>query len=220
MKNIFAVGTGPGAAEYLTLQAADVIKNAGVIFAPDNKGKHAALDTARPLIENKKIILVNFPMGNVKPSDYKTAAEIIITNTPPDGSGVFLTIGDPLIYSTFIYLMPYFENREDINLKIISGIPSFVAAAGKAKRPLTKKGETLILADNFCEDILKNGETAVILKTAKGKQNIIEKLENNDFDYSYIKKLSMKGELILNQNDKEKILADQDYLSLIIANKK
>lgn len=54
MKNIFAVGTGPGAAEYLTLQAVNAIKNADIIFAPDNKGKQMALDTAKEFINGKK----------------------------------------------------------------------------------------------------------------------------------------------------------------------
>ena len=53
MKNIFAVGTGPGSPEYLTLQAVKTLENADLIFAPNNKGKNMALDTVKDFIKNK-----------------------------------------------------------------------------------------------------------------------------------------------------------------------
>ncbi len=53
-----------------------------------------------------------------------------------------MTIGDPMIYSTFIYIMEELEGEgEDIDIEIIPGIPSFVASAAEAKVPLTVKGD-------------------------------------------------------------------------------
>ena len=219
MKNIFGVGTGPGGSEYLTLQAVRTIQSADIIFAPDNEGRHIAFDTAAEFVKNKKIIMLNFPMGKVKNEHYKKTAELIVNEVPDNGSGVFLTMGDPLIYSTFINLMGHLKKLET-NIQIISGIPSFVAAAGKAQIPLIKKGETLAVTDKLSNDIFTIGDSIVLLKTFKEKQKIISEFEKNNFGFTYIKRVSLQDEMILTNRDKEKILNDEDYLSLIIADKR
>ncbi len=219
MKNIFGVGTGPGGSDYLTLQAVRTIQSADIIFAPDNEGRHIAFDTAAEFVKNKKIIMLNFPMGKVKNEHYKKTAELIVNEVPDNGSGVFLTMGDPLIYSTFINLMAHLKKLET-NIQIISGIPSFVAAAGKAQIPLIKKGETLAVTDKLSNDIFTIGDSIVLLKTFKEKQKIISEFEKNNFGCTYIKRVSLQDEMILTNRDKEKILNDEDYLSLIIANKR
>ncbi|MEL3911584.1 precorrin-2 C(20)-methyltransferase [Treponema pedis] len=218
MKNIFAVGTGPGAAEYLTLQAVNAIKNADIIFAPDNKGKQMALDTVKEFINGKKIILLDFPMGFVSQEHYKNAAEMIIEKTEEEKSSVILTIGDPMIYSTFIYLLPYFK-KSKINLKIIPGITSFTAAAAISKTPLAKKGEVLTVTDHLNPLITANSDSIALLKTYKQKETAIGEFEKNGLDYVYIKRASLEGETVLRSNDKQKILTDGNYISLMLARK-
>ena len=109
MKNIFAVGTGPGSPEYLTLQAVKTLESADLIFAPNNNGKNIALDTVKDFIKSKEILFLDFPMGFVSEKDYKTQAAKILSNTKENSNTVILTIGDPMVYSTFIYMMPYFK---------------------------------------------------------------------------------------------------------------
>ncbi|UTC74587.1 precorrin-2 C(20)-methyltransferase [Treponema sp. OMZ 792] len=218
MKNIFAVGTGPGATEYLTLQAVKTLENADLIFAPNNKGKNMALDTVREFINDKKVIPLNFPMGSVPREDYKIKAESIIEETKENSNSVILTIGDPMIYSTFLYMMPYFK-IPGINLQIISGIPSSVAAAGRAQIPLAEKGEILTITDHLSASILNTSTSIALLKTSKQKNLAIKEFEKNGFDYVYVKRATMEHESILSKNEKEKILEDEDYISLMIAHK-
>lgn len=218
MKNIFAVGTGPGAPEYLTLQAVKTIENADLIFAPNNKGKNMALDTVREFIKDKKVIPLNFSMGSVPREDYKIKAESIIKETKENSNSVILTIGDPMIYSTFLYMMPYFK-MPGINLQIISGIPSSVAAAGRAQIPLAEKGEILTITDHLSASILNTSTSIALLKTSKQKNLAIKEFEKNGFDYVYVKRATMENESILSKNEKEKILEDEDYISLMIAHK-
>ncbi len=40
MKRLYGIGTGPGDKELLTIKAIKKIQGAGVVFAPNNKGKH------------------------------------------------------------------------------------------------------------------------------------------------------------------------------------
>ena len=104
MKKLYGIGTGPGDPELLTLKAVKAMEDSSVIFAPNNKGKNMALDTAQEFIRGKEIVLIDFPMGEVTREDYKKAAEIILSKIPSNGLGAFLTIGDPMIYTTFIFV--------------------------------------------------------------------------------------------------------------------
>lgn len=216
MKKIYGIGTGPGDPELLTLKAVRIIQEASVIFAPNNNGKNMAVDTAKEFIGNTKVVFIDFPMGNVTREDYIKAAEIVFSEIPEGKTGAFLTIGDPLIYSTFIYIMEELECKS-INVEIIPGIPSFVAAASECKCPLTVKGDNFLLCDEFDEKLLDNVNSIAILKTSKGKENILNTLDKNNFSYKYIKRATLGGQEIL--TDKEEILKDKNYISLIIARK-
>ena len=213
MKKLYGIGTGPGDSELLTLKAVKEIESASVIFAPNNKGKNMALNTVENFIQGKRIVLLDFPMGKVERKDYINAAEIIYDEIPDGGTGAYLTIGDPMIYSTFIYIMEELEKR-NIQVEIISGIPSFVAGAAKSKTPLTLKGESFLLCDEFNEEILSEVDSICILKTLDNKEEILKTLEKEDYIYKYMKRVTLKNEEIL--TDKEEIFKDRDYISFII----
>ncbi len=217
MEKLYCVGTGPGDKELLTLKAVRIIKGAQIIFAPNNKGKNMALDTVKDYICGKKIVLLDFPMGQVDKSDYEKAAEIIVDGISPEGYGVFLTIGDPMIYSTFIYIMEELE-KSNIDIEIVSGIPSFVAGTALSKAPMVLKGDRFLLCDEELEeDLLDKIDCVCILKTYKDKRTILNTLENKGFSYKYIKRCTLQGEQVL--TDKEDIIKDNDYISYIIARK-
>lgn len=215
MKKIYGIGTGPGASDLLTLRAVNAIKEADIIFAPNNKGKNMSLDTAKEFIGDTKTVLLDFPMGTVKKEDYINAAETIYNSIEEGQIGAFLTIGDSMIYSTFIYIMEILEEK-NIEIQIIPGIPSFVAAACASKVPLTVKGDTFLLCDELTDELDKVSSVAV-LKTFKNKELLLDKLENRDFIYKYIKRVSLEEEEIL--ESKEEILNDKDYISLILGRK-
>ena len=217
MKKLYAVGTGPGDRDQLTLKAVKAMGESSVIFAPNNKGKNAALDTAEDFIKDKEIVLLDFPMGKVTREHYKKAAQIISSKIPIGEKGAFLTIGDPMIYSTFIYIMEELD-EDKIETEIINGIPSFLAASAEMKIPLTLKGDSFLLCDELDDEKAKNYDSIAILKTLKNKEYILDTLEKNNFKYKYIKKVSFEDQEIM-END-EDILKDSNYMSLILARKK
>lgn len=217
MKKLYCVGTGPGDKELLTLKAVRIIKDAQIIFAPNNRGKNMALDTVQDYICDKKIVLLDFPMGKVDKSDYERAAKIIVDGICKEGYGVFLTIGDPMIYSTYIYIMEELE-KSNIDIEIVSGIPSFLAGAALSKTPIVLKGDRFLLCDEeFEEDLLDKIDCVCILKTYKDKRAILNTLENRRFTYKYIKRCTLEGEQVL--TSMEDIIKDNDYISYIIAKK-
>lgn len=217
MKKLYGIGTGPGAADLLTLRAVNVIKDAKVIFAPNNKGKNMALDTVEEYIGDKKVVLIDFPMGSVEAEDYINAANIIHEEIPEGEYGAFLTIGDSMIYSTFIYIMDLL-NQRDIEIEVVPGIPSFVAAAAASKVPLTVKGDNFLLIDEFDNSLLDKADSFALLKTLGAKEDTLDELERNDFSYKYIKRVSLENEEIL--ENKEEIIQDRDYISLILGRRK
>lgn len=211
MKKLYGIGTGPGASDLITVRSARLIENADVIFAPNNKGKNMALDTVREYIKTENIIFLDFPMGKVGPEIYKKNLEIIHENLSDNKSGVFITIGDAAIYSTFINTL-YFD--EEISFEMSPGIPSFLAAADFAGVPLTTKGKNFLLTDDIENANLEFVDRIAILKTYKNKKEVIEKLEAHNFSYIYLENVSAENELIL--REKEEILERENYMSLMI----
>ena len=216
MKKLYGIGTGPGDEDLLTLKAVRAMEESQVIFAPHNRGTNIALDTAKNFIIDKEIVLIDLPMGQVTREDYEKAAKIIWSKIPENKTGAFLTIGDPMIYSTFIYIMEELE-KEEIEIEIVNGIPSFLAAAGVMKLPLTVKGDEFLLCDNLDGDHLNKCNSIAILKTLKNKESILKQLEENNFKYKYIKKISFQDQEVM--EDKASILEDNNYMSLILARK-
>ena len=214
MKKLYGIGTGPGDKELLTLKAIRTMEEASIIFVPNNKGENMALNTARDFIEGKEIVYIDLPMGSVTDNDYKNAAITIINNIADGESGAFLTIGDPMIYSTFTYIMEELKDKE-IEIEVVSGIPSFIAAAASMKSPLTTKGDDFILCDDLEEEKIKGLQSVAILKTLRNKEKTIKILEENNFKYKYIKRVSFSEEQIIENS--QDIIEDRDYISLILA---
>lgn len=215
LKKIYGIGTGPGDPELLTLKAVRKIKEANVIFAPNNKGKNMALDTASQYISDKEIVYLDFPMGKVTEDTYIENARIMEESIKDGEVGAFLTIGDPTYYSTFINMMKHFG--KDVELEIVSGIPSFVGAAGSANVPLAFTGEDFSVIDRIP---MENpvADSLAILKAFKLEEAELDRLEEFGFEYKYIKRASLPEEKIL--EEKDEILKENDYISLILARRK
>ncbi|MBI3814026.1 MAG: precorrin-2 C(20)-methyltransferase, partial [Nitrospinae bacterium] len=120
MNKFYGVGVGPGDPELITLKALKVIKNADIIFTPKAKMKEDSL--AREIVEkvlNEKLVPawckqgkeffeIEFPMTkNVEElkERYLNSARIILQKVNEGKDVAYLTIGDPLLYSTYIYLV-------------------------------------------------------------------------------------------------------------------
>lgn len=213
MRVFYGVGVGPGDSELITLKAINTIKKSDYVFIPKSKGISTARTIAEEYITDKEIIELEFPMGEDNSERYKEAAKVIEDTLKDGETCVFLTLGDPMTYSTYLYLMLRVKEY-DIEIETIPGITSFAAATSRLNIPLTLKGDSFYLCDGKLDmDILKKADSVCILKVNKIKQEIIDKLESEHFDYVYVKRVTREDEQIL--YDKEEILKDNDYMSLI-----
>lgn len=218
MRKFYGVGIGPGDKELITLKGYNAIRSSDYVLMPKSKGKSTAGSIVSEYIEDKTIIELEFPMGEDNKQRYKKVASQIDDILGEEQQAVFLTLGDPMTYSTYMYLMLELKNY-DMDIETIPGITSFGASASRLNTPLTLKDESFYLCDGeIDEEILKKVDSICILKANKHKEDIISKLEKEGFSYTYVKRCTQEEEKIL--YDKEEILKENDYMSLIIGRRK
>lgn len=150
----YGIGVGPGDPELLTIKASKVLGQIDVVAVPESKKEvgSVALDIARPYLkEGVDIITLTFPMIRdeaAKAQIRRNNAMLIAKEIEADRNVAFLTLGDPMLYSTYIYLL---ENMGDMGIDIISvpGIYSFSAISNLLNHPLVKGDESLAVVSEF-----------------------------------------------------------------------
>lgn len=219
MKMLYGVGAGPGDPELLTLRAVRCLCEAQHIFVPRTLPDEPGLaeTIVQEYLAGKHVISCHFPMGADNTERYVQTAKTIEAAILDGETGAFVTLGDPLVYSTYAYTMREAQ-KLGVEVRIVPGITSFTAAAAALAMPITVKNESVYLTDGQVEeDILARVHTACILKVRRHKADTLEKLEKHGFHYTYIRHCSLPQETIL--HDKEAILQDREYMSLLLARK-
>lgn len=190
---LFCVGCGPGDPELLTVKAVDLIKGAEVIFAPTaREGKPSiALSVVEQYIDKStKTASLIFPMVKDRESlkDYwQRNADEIASEVRSGKKVVYLTVGDPALYSTWIYIHRELKKRHpDIEIEVVPGVASIFAIANKAKISLAE-GDEIIAVVPACYDLERVKKTAgacdtvVFLKDGRYFDNVIEMLGQAGF---------------------------------------
>lgn len=230
MATIYAVGVGPGDPELLTRKAERILRSVDVVLAPVSNPADAsvALETIREFIdtERQEIIVHQFPMTADKTRlipAWQEAAALIAAHVEAGRSVAFITIGDPLFYSTFIYLLRIFrEQWPQLPVEIIPGISSINAAAAQAALPLVEGDEKMVVvpATAGIEQIaaaLAHYETVVLLKVKPLFGDILELLQQTGREQRvvFVERVGSPRQKVL--IDFSQIAAHTpDYLSLMI----
>lgn len=210
MSGIFyGVGVGPGDPELLTLKAINAIKSSDVIIAPrtEKKDESTALSIARPYIqEGTEILELVFPMNyNAQAlSDAWVSNKEIILGLLNNGKKVaFLTLGDPMLYSTYMYVYRLLEasSHEIIN---IPGVNSFSAIGNRLGMALAEGGDILSIVpatidDERLERVLAASDNVVLMKVYKNYTEIVEKLHKHGMveNAVMVSKCGLEGEEII-----------------------
>ncbi len=230
MATLYAVGVGPGDPELLTRKAERILRTVDVILAPVSNPSDAsvALSTISEFIDDKRqeIIIHQFPMTSDRTRlipAWQGAAAVIASHAEAGRSVAFITIGDPLFYSTFIYLLRILrEQWPHIKIEMIPGISSINAAASEAALPLVEGDEKMVVipATAGIEQIkaaLADYETVVLLKVKALYADIIELLQTTGCARHtvFVERVGTPRQKVL--TDFSEIAAHvPDYLSLMI----
>ncbi|MBZ9606928.1 cobalt-factor II C(20)-methyltransferase [Clostridium estertheticum] len=220
MAKLYGVGVGPGDKELLTIKAIKTIGKCDVIVVPSamNGGKSIAHEIAEEYINKDSEVLVkHFPMGGEEQESKIYEAFKAVEEKLKAGEDVaFLTIGDPFVYSTYIYLLNYIK-ESGYEVETIPGITSFCACASIANEYLVIGNEPLLILPASRLDTIKDEKFLVIMKVYKVEEEVINHLEAKGYSYVYVKKAGREGQEVL--RSRLDILKNKEYMSLIIAKK-
>lgn len=215
---LYGVGVGPGNEELLTLKAVKIIKKVDTIVAPSARenGNSIALNTARNFIDKgKEVIVKHFPMGgNDQKNKIHLAFKVIEERLKQGKDVAFLTIGDPFVYSTYIYLLKYIKEK-GYNTETIPGITSFCAGASIAGQTIVIGDERLLILPANQVEKINDEKFVVVMKLYKFEEKVLDVLESKGFKYICIRRAYREGQQIL--KNREEILKNRDYMSLILA---
>ena len=208
---LYGVGVGPGDPELLTIKALRLIRESEVIAVPGTNPQETVaykiVKQAYPALDEKELLGLDMPMTK----DAKLLQECLRAGK----SVAFLTLGDPTVYSTYLYVHKRVE-ADGFPVEIISGITSFCAVAARMNMGLVEKAEPLhvIPASYQIEDALKLSGTKVLMKAGKKMGQVKQQLLEQSGEVVMIENCGMEGERCY--RGAEEIPEEAGYYSLII----
>lgn len=230
MTKFYGIGTGPGDSSLLTIKAVDTLKKLDILYTPEaqKEGKSLALSIVEPYLNDKiEIKQKHFPMNfdSVEKIDAWDDIAKEIQMDVEDGKNVgFITLGDPMIYSTYVYIMERLIGK--IEVDTIPGISSFSNIASNQNFPLVMDKEPLIIIPCTTDEekidyALENYSSIVLMKVYKNFEQIINKIEkNNLMDHAILVSNSSLGSEKVYKNLREIDLSKKvSYFSTILINK-
>ena len=195
MPGLIGIGVGPGDPELLTVKAVNAINNADIIMCPASKeDRHSiALSVVSSLIDkskNQEIVKLIFPMTKDKDileETWKKNAKIMAETVLSGKNVVYLTVGDPYLYSTWIYMHKDLkENYPDMEISVIPGIVSMFTFASKVGVSIAEGAEKVAIIPSCYDltsvkEIAKNSESMIFLKDGRYFDQVIQVLKESGF---------------------------------------
>ena len=169
---LWGVGVGPGDPELLTMKAVRVLRQADVVMVPDTSGSEkTALNIVKSYLDGQELVFVKTPMARDRAmldAAYETAAGQICALLDQGKQVAFLTLGDPTIYSTYMYIHERVQQL-GYEVEIVPGVTSFCAAAARLNTSLCQGNEPLLIipASHRHEELLDVPGNKVFMKTGK-----------------------------------------------------
>jgi precorrin-2/cobalt-factor-2 C20-methyltransferase len=233
MAMIYAVGVGPGDPELLTRKAERIIREVPVVCAPTASPADSsyALSIVEPFLDRtrQEVIVQVFPMRKDQEGlaeFWEEAAAEVVEKVRQGRDVAFVTIGDPFLYSTFLYLYRIFRERyPDIPVEVVPGISSVGAAAVAAGVPLGIASERIAIIPAAFEEAnlrqtLEEFDTVVLMKVSRVFDGIYALLQELGLEKNgvFVSRVGSPEEEVV--SDLGSLMGRKlDYLSLLIVKK-
>ena len=219
---VYGVGVGPGDPELMTLKALRIIRENPVIAVPGDSiesslAYHIA-SKAVPELKDKELLAVPMPMTRdrkVLNAAHRKGANAIRAYLDQGKNVVYLTLGDPTIYCSFTYLKRILE-AEGCRVELVSGVPSFCAAAARLKLSLADGDEQIHIlpGSDAVENAANFPGTVVLMKPGRTIPELRSALNDRGQSAWMVSNLGMDSEKtvqgLVNFPDKA------EYLSVIL----
>lgn len=228
---LYGIGVGPGDPDLITVRGAELLKVSRHVFVPKAriKAESVALRIAEKYVHSEaRVVEVLFPMIEDKDElrrHWQTSAKEISRVLLRGEDACFLTLGDALLYSTYIYMVRALkEILPEAKIVTVPGINSFSAAAALTSFPLGESRKPLIVipAADDLESVrwaLDHSGTVVLMKVGKRLADIVALLESRDLlrNSVFVARAGMEGQVI--ETDMARLKGADDkvgYLSVIL----
>ena len=226
---LYGIGVGPGDSKLLTVKAVEAIQSCDMIITPktEKKDGSVAWNIAKPYIREETELLpmvfqMNLDMEAVA-RQWEENCRIVCEKLDEGKNLVFLTLGDPMLYSTYMYIFRALEGTE-YEAENIPGIPAFVGIANAIGMPLAEWEETVVVlpataSEEKIDRVLAVADNAVIMKVYKNWAYIQEMLRKHHLieNAVMVTRAGLPDECV--QKDLDALPADYqpNYLSTILA---
>ena len=220
---VYGVGVGPGDPELMTLKAIRIIRENEVIAVPGNNAKQTlayriAVQSVPELAE-KELLALSIPMGKDAAAnrvEHCRCARMVESILAKGKNVVYLTLGDPAVYSSFSYIQHILQ-EDGYTVQLVSGITSFCAAAACLNVSLAEWDEPLhiIPALHMCGEELDSAGNYVLMKSASRMGEVKQYLRQSGKCVCAVENCGMPTQRVYRAL--EEIPDDAGYFSLIIA---
>ena len=226
---LYGVGVGPGDPELLTVKAQRVLRQVPVIFTPqaETSRESYAFSIVRDVIdeERQEVLRGTFPTDDAEAAwEVWQAAATTVAERLLQGQDVaFITEGDPMLYSTFSYVLESIRsNYPEIPVEIVPGVSSVMAAAASAGVPLVTHGQRLAILPavygiDDLREAIANYDTIVLMKVNRMLLRALANLESLGLAGRaiYVRRASTPREQVV-MDIQQLSEEDLDYFSLLI----
>ena len=227
---LYGIGVGPGDPELIPVKATRILGEVDRVFtASSTRNTYSlAVDIARSYIPEKTPVdPLAFPMSRdmaVKEDAWRQHARRIAGELEKGRNVAFLTLGDPLTYSTYGYVLRHLQTDwPHLPVVTIPGITSYHAAAAATNQPLVEGEESLLVLSGvdggkWLKKTLDHPDNVVFLKAYRNVAGICRSLEAAGMDANSmaVANCSRDDEVVYRDLDRLK-QQSPNYWTLIIA---
>ncbi|CCO24205.1 precorrin-2 C(20)-methyltransferase [Maridesulfovibrio hydrothermalis] len=224
---IYGIGVGPGDSDLLTVRAVKILEKVDVVFAASstkNDYSNSLAIASEYINETCEVVKLGYPMTRDKDilqQAWEDNCHTAVKYISQGKNAAFLTLGDPLIYSTFGYMMQTMNRiHPEVEFEVVPGITSYQAAAAKSKQVLVESGQNLLLTSGVADpekfsQTLEAVDNAVILKAYRNFPELREIVGGmKKMNVKFYTRLGMDGEAIY--LDINEVPEKTHYLSLML----
>jgi precorrin-2/cobalt-factor-2 C20-methyltransferase len=186
---LYGIGVGAGDPEWMTVKGARILSTCQHVFVPKSglASDSVALEIARNYLRPNTVVHEQYYPMTADPSvlrqHWQQAAREVHEILSRGEDCCFLTLGDALLYSTYIYLLRELQLIDPaVRVVTVPGITAFSAAAALANQPLGE-GKQLVTIVPASDDFdhfaaaLDRGGTVVLMKVGRRLERVLDELE-------------------------------------------
>lgn len=208
---LFGIGVGPGDPELVSVKAIRILKQVSTIFAARSSKNSYSL--AKEIIsthigQERRVVPLDFPMTRSKKileQAWQQNTRQVLEVLSKGEDAAFVTLGDPLIYSTFGYLMKTVKDMApDVCIEVVPGISSFQAASAATRTILAEAEDCFVVISGATgsgklKELADKIDTVVMLKVYKNYKEILSTLKELSLEDTSIlvMKCGLEGEKVV-----------------------